>query len=396
MSIQELTPPRSRAPVNGARAKVVAAVPAGISRRSLNASERKLEQELLLHHAAADLEAVRNAWLFAIEAHGPQRRASGDPYVSHPLAVARILAELGLDPEAIQAALLHDIPEDTDFSLADIEERFGAGGRQARRRRHQAQQVRLAQPRGAAGREHPQDAAGDGAGPARRPDQARRPTAQHAHDRGPAAREAAAHRPPDRGDLRAAGRAPGHLADQVGARGPLVQGARPGRVPPARRAARDAAQGSRGVRSPRHGRAPRSSRRPGHQCRAIGPAEAHQQHLEKDAAQERQPVRDLRRPRDPRPGQRRPGLLRRARRGPFALAPDSRPVRRLHRDAQEQPLPEPPHGGRGAGRQAARGADPDPPDAPRLGGRHRRPLALQGRRQGRPRLRRRSSPGCAS
>ena len=54
-----------------------------------------------------------------------QKRESGEPYVSHPLAAARILAELGLDPEAIIAALLHDIPEDTDYSLADIEERFG-------------------------------------------------------------------------------------------------------------------------------------------------------------------------------------------------------------------------------------------------------------------------------
>jgi GTP diphosphokinase / guanosine-3',5'-bis(diphosphate) 3'-diphosphatase len=125
MSIEQITPPRARAPIASTRAKVIRAEPAGLSRRSLNASERKLEQELLAHHPSADLTAVRNAWLFAIEAHGAQRRASGDAYVSHPLAVARILAELGLDPEAIQAALLHDIPEDTDFSLADIEERFG-------------------------------------------------------------------------------------------------------------------------------------------------------------------------------------------------------------------------------------------------------------------------------
>ena len=63
---------------------------------------------------------------FAHEAHAGQKRASGEPYVTHPLAVARILAELGLDPVAVTAALLHDIPEDTEYSLADIEERFGA------------------------------------------------------------------------------------------------------------------------------------------------------------------------------------------------------------------------------------------------------------------------------
>ena len=48
------------------------------------------------------------------------------PYVTHPIASAQILAELGIDPIAVQAALLHDVPEDTEYSLTDIEERFGA------------------------------------------------------------------------------------------------------------------------------------------------------------------------------------------------------------------------------------------------------------------------------
>jgi len=91
----------------------------------MNAAERKLEQQLEQHYPGADLAPVRQAWLFAVEAHGAQKRASGEPYVSHPLAVARILADYGLDPEAIEAALLHDIPEDTEFSLEDVEERFG-------------------------------------------------------------------------------------------------------------------------------------------------------------------------------------------------------------------------------------------------------------------------------
>ena len=55
-----------------------------------------------------------------------RRRASGEPYVTHPIASAQILADLGIDPIAVQAALLHDVPEDTEFSLDDIEERFGA------------------------------------------------------------------------------------------------------------------------------------------------------------------------------------------------------------------------------------------------------------------------------
>jgi guanosine-3',5'-bis(diphosphate) 3'-pyrophosphohydrolase len=126
MSIEELTPPRARVAVAATRAaRVAREVASPISRRSLNSIERKLEQDLLAHHAAADAPAVRAAWQFAVEAHGDQKRVSGEPYVSHPLAVARILADLGLDQSAIIAALLHDVPEDTDYSNADIEDRFG-------------------------------------------------------------------------------------------------------------------------------------------------------------------------------------------------------------------------------------------------------------------------------
>ncbi|CAN5666293.1 hypothetical protein BH18CHL1_BH18CHL1_04090 [soil metagenome] len=93
--------------------------------RALDAAERRLEKELALHYPQADLTAVGDAYRFAREAHSEQARASGEPYVTHPLAVAQILAELGIDPVAVQAALLHDIPEDTGFVLGDLEERFG-------------------------------------------------------------------------------------------------------------------------------------------------------------------------------------------------------------------------------------------------------------------------------
>ena len=73
----------------------------------------------------ADIEAIKRAVAFAIEAHGDQRRASGEPYVTHPIASAQILADFLLDPIAIEAALLHDVPEDTEYDLTDIEERFG-------------------------------------------------------------------------------------------------------------------------------------------------------------------------------------------------------------------------------------------------------------------------------
>jgi guanosine-3',5'-bis(diphosphate) 3'-pyrophosphohydrolase len=53
-------------------------------------------------------------------------RKSGDPYITHPLAVAMILAELGMTPVTLAAALLHDVVEDTDIPLSDIERDFGA------------------------------------------------------------------------------------------------------------------------------------------------------------------------------------------------------------------------------------------------------------------------------
>ena len=132
MSIEPLSAPRARVvasathtPARAKPEKQPREAEATLSRRTLNNRERKLEEDLVAHHAQADVTEVRKAWNFAVEAHAAQKRASGEPYVSHPLAVAKILVELGLDQAAIVAALLHDIPEDTDYSLTDIEERFG-------------------------------------------------------------------------------------------------------------------------------------------------------------------------------------------------------------------------------------------------------------------------------
>jgi GTP pyrophosphokinase len=74
----------------------------------------------------ADIATIERAIAFAIEAHGDQKRASGEPYVTHPIAAAQILADIDVDPIAIQAAVLHDVPEDTEYDLSDIEERFGS------------------------------------------------------------------------------------------------------------------------------------------------------------------------------------------------------------------------------------------------------------------------------
>ncbi len=80
---------------------------------------------MLKYDKDADVARLRAAIEFAVEAHGEQKRASGEPYVTHPIASAQVLAELGIDPTAVEAALLHDVPEDTEYSLSDIEERFG-------------------------------------------------------------------------------------------------------------------------------------------------------------------------------------------------------------------------------------------------------------------------------
>jgi GTP pyrophosphokinase len=92
----------------------------------LEALRTALKASIAEHHAAADFGAVDAAFDLAVEAHAGQRRATGETYVTHPIASAQILAELGIDPVAIEAALLHDVPEDTEYSLTDIEERFGA------------------------------------------------------------------------------------------------------------------------------------------------------------------------------------------------------------------------------------------------------------------------------
>lgn len=74
-----------------------------------------------------DYERIRRAFYFANEAHKGVKRHSGEPYITHPLAVARIVVvEIGLGVKSVMAALLHDVVEDTDYTVEDIEHRFGA------------------------------------------------------------------------------------------------------------------------------------------------------------------------------------------------------------------------------------------------------------------------------
>ncbi|MDE6279899.1 MAG: HD domain-containing protein, partial [Paramuribaculum sp.] len=76
---------------------------------------------------AAQMKALKDAFELAREAHKNQKRKTGEPYILHPIAVATIAAEeLNLDVNPVIAAFLHDVVEDTNYTLADLEERFGA------------------------------------------------------------------------------------------------------------------------------------------------------------------------------------------------------------------------------------------------------------------------------
>lgn len=116
------------------------AVPASASRRVRARLARRitgqrnttirpvLEPLVSLHrelYPKADLALLQRAYDVAEERHASQRRKSGDPYITHPLAVASILAELGMDTTTLVAALLHDTVEDTGYSLEQLTDEFG-------------------------------------------------------------------------------------------------------------------------------------------------------------------------------------------------------------------------------------------------------------------------------
>ncbi|HEY5648663.1 MAG TPA: HD domain-containing protein, partial [Nitrospiria bacterium] len=73
----------------------------------------------------ADVQAIRDAYQFSAKAHEGQKRVSGEPYLQHPLQVARIIVDLKLDVPSVIAGLLHDTLEDAAVSKSDIELRFG-------------------------------------------------------------------------------------------------------------------------------------------------------------------------------------------------------------------------------------------------------------------------------
>ncbi len=88
---------------------------------SIDQQYQKLEDTIRSYNPGADFARIRASYEFARAHHGEQRRKSGEPYITHPLAVAQIVAEeLRLDSESIEAALLHDVIEDTDATYEDV------------------------------------------------------------------------------------------------------------------------------------------------------------------------------------------------------------------------------------------------------------------------------------
>ena len=100
-------------------------MPTATATRTIRGLPRPLARAMESYADRLDIDAVRDAYELAREAHSGQRRASGDDFVSHAVEVATILALLGLDSDSLVSGLVHDVVEDTTVSLADIDKRFG-------------------------------------------------------------------------------------------------------------------------------------------------------------------------------------------------------------------------------------------------------------------------------
>ncbi|MBQ6540595.1 MAG: bifunctional (p)ppGpp synthetase/guanosine-3',5'-bis(diphosphate) 3'-pyrophosphohydrolase [Oscillospiraceae bacterium] len=92
----------------------------------IEAKYQALEEKIKQNTPSADLGRIRSAYEFALAAHGTQARKDGTPYITHPIAAAEILAEMGMDEDTIIAALLHDCIEDTSVTHEDIKKKFGS------------------------------------------------------------------------------------------------------------------------------------------------------------------------------------------------------------------------------------------------------------------------------
>ena len=114
----------------GVRRRNVPAAPDGAARQEAGTRPRivrqfELTEKVHAYDPKADTALIDAAYVLAMQAHGAQTRDNGDPYITHPVAVADILAGYKLDTASIVTALLHDVIEDTPVTLKEIEQRFG-------------------------------------------------------------------------------------------------------------------------------------------------------------------------------------------------------------------------------------------------------------------------------
>ena len=84
-----------------------------------------LRHDLIASGRAYDFDMIDRAYQLASAAHATQFRRSGEPYICHPISVAQLLVELGMDSESVAAALMHDVAEDTPVTVAEIKQKFG-------------------------------------------------------------------------------------------------------------------------------------------------------------------------------------------------------------------------------------------------------------------------------
>jgi guanosine-3',5'-bis(diphosphate) 3'-pyrophosphohydrolase len=117
-AIEETRPPDRRG-------GLLARLPFVSSERKPPQGVEELLRKVRAYNPKADVREVERAYDLAEESHRGQHRASGEPFIEHPLGVAHILADLGMDTTTLVAALLHDVVEDTDLSLDDIHRGFG-------------------------------------------------------------------------------------------------------------------------------------------------------------------------------------------------------------------------------------------------------------------------------
>ncbi|TBN56780.1 bifunctional (p)ppGpp synthetase/guanosine-3',5'-bis(diphosphate) 3'-pyrophosphohydrolase [Glaciihabitans arcticus] len=100
-------------------------LPRIFSRAQPSGAVDRLIKTVRLHHPKADIALIERAYTTAEKAHSGQKRKSGEPYITHPVAVAQILADLGIGAKTLAAALLHDTVEDTDYTLDMLQRDFG-------------------------------------------------------------------------------------------------------------------------------------------------------------------------------------------------------------------------------------------------------------------------------